>query len=84
MSRTKPFPHIRSERLTAIMVKILNFKKKGKESKLILSEQRGPASSLPLTSLLHLLKNSSKQADSVLETVPRVRTLIENCLSLPE
>lgn len=47
----------------AIMIKILNFKKKGKESKFILSEQQGPASSLPLTSFLHLLKNSGKQAD---------------------
>lgn len=67
--------HIHSERLTAIMIKILNFKKKEKESKFILSEQQGPASSLPLTSLLRLLKNSGKQADGVLEMVLRVRTL---------
>jgi hypothetical protein len=43
------------------MLKILNFKKKGKESKFILSEQQGPASSLPLTSHLQLLKEPGKR-----------------------
>lgn len=70
-----------SERL---WLRFLTLRKKGKESKFILSEQQGPASSLPLTSFLHLLKNSGKQADSVLEMVPGVRTLKENCLSFPE
>lgn len=42
--------HNDSQRLIAIMLKILNFKKKGKESKCILLEQQGPASRLPLTS----------------------------------
>lgn len=76
--------HIYFERLTAIMLKILNFKKKGKESKFILLDQQGPASSLPLTFHLHLLKNSGKQVDEVLEKGLRVRTLKENCLSFPE
>lgn len=76
--------HIYSERLAAIMPEILNFTKKGKESKFILLEQQGPASSLPLTSCLHLLKNSGKQVDRVLDEVPRSRTLKENCLSFPE
>lgn len=58
--------HNDSERLKAIMLKILNFKKKGKESKFILLEQQGPASSLPLTPHLQLLKKPGKQADRVL------------------
>lgn len=57
--------HIHSEKLTAIMIRILHFKKKGKESKFILSEQQGPVSSLPLTSLLHLSKNCGKQAGRI-------------------
>lgn len=57
--------HNDSERLRAIMLKILNFQKKGKESKFILLEQQGPASSLPLTSHLHLLNKPGKQADRV-------------------
>lgn len=60
--------HNDSERLIAIMLKILNFKKNGKESKFILLEQQGPASSLPLTSHLHLLKKPGKQVDRVLES----------------
>lgn len=74
--------HIHSQRLTAIIIRILNFKKKGKESKFILSEQRGPPSNLPLTSLLHFLKNFGKQAE--LEMVPGARTLKENCRSFLE
>lgn len=53
--------HIHSEKRTAITIRILNFKKTGKKSKFILSEQQGPVSSQPLTSLLHLSKNSGKQ-----------------------
>lgn len=59
--------HNDSERLVAIMLKILNFKKKGKESKFLLLEQQGPASSLPLTSHLHLLNKPGKEVDSVPE-----------------
>lgn len=66
--------HIHSERLRAIMIKILNFQKKGKESKFILWEQQGPASSLPLTSFLCLLKSSGKQANSVFNMVLSIGT----------
>lgn len=60
--------HKDSESLIAIMLKILNFKKKGKESKFILLEQQGPASSPPLTSHLQLLKKPCKQVDRVLRS----------------
>ena len=67
------------------MIKILNFKKiKRKGIKIYSLRAAGSCSSLPLASFLHLLNNSGKQADSVIEMVLRIRTLKENCLSFPK
>lgn len=74
--------HKDSESLIAIMLKILNFKKKGKESKFILLEQQGPAASPPLTSHLQLLKKPCKQVDRVLRsTEERMRRKLPFFLS---